>query len=114
MYNFNVKFFPRLLQKNFPHILPTKVKVAHSIGKVEFVLEKMRPGKWPNLGEALEDSGRVVKESGLHPEWREWYVCGREQVTHDVQRLFLKPPVDNQVGENGNTACKWSQTHSTG
>ena len=78
------------------------MKVAHSIGKVEFVLEKMRPGKWPNLGEALEDSGRVVKESGLHPEWREWYVCGREQVTHDVQRLFLKPPVDNQVGENGN------------
>lgn len=74
----------------------SKVKVAHSIGKVEFVLEKMRAGKWANLGEALEDSGVVVKESALHPEWREWYVCGREQVTHDVQRLFLKPPLDNQ------------------
>ena len=72
--------------------------MAHSIGKVEFVLEKMRAGKWANLGEALEDSGVVVKESALHPEWREWYVCGREQVTHDVQRLFLKPPLDNQVG----------------
>ena len=35
-----------------------KVKVAHSIGKVEIVLEKARPGMWPNLGEALEDSGR--------------------------------------------------------
>ena len=77
------------------------MKVAHSIGKVEFVLEKMRAGKWANLGEALEDSGVVVKESALHPEWREWYVCGREQVTHDVQRLFLKPPVDNQVHRTG-------------
>ena len=84
------------------------MKVAHSIGKVEFVLEKMRAGKWANLGEALEDSGRVVKESSLHPEWREWYVCGREQVTHDVQRLFLKPPVDNQVGQDGK--ARWSQS----
>ena len=74
------------------------MKVAHSIGKVEFVLEKTSAGKWANLGEALEDNGRVVKESSLNPEWREWYLCGREQVTHDVQRLFLKPPIDNQVG----------------
>ena len=51
------------------------MKVAHTIGKVEFVLEKAQAGKWANLGEALEDSGRVVKESALHPEWS----CNKEE-----------------------------------
>jgi hypothetical protein len=74
-----------------------KLKVAHSIGKVEIVLAKMTPEKWPNLGEALEGSGQLVKATSLRLEYRDWILAGKEEVTHDVVHFVLKPPIYNKV-----------------